>query len=86
MALPSVILRPIDNLMNKQVLHAIASPEVLNVTPLSFEALNQYSGLVLYEALLPQNLNTDPLKLTVEKLNDMGYVFIDMVIIKPYLM
>lgn len=81
MSLPSIVLRPLDNLMNTNVLHTIASPAVLNVTPLTFEALNQYSGLVLYEALLPENLKTDPLKLTVEKVHDLGYVFVDTVVL-----
>ncbi|XP_021705359.1 beta-galactosidase isoform X2 [Aedes aegypti] len=77
MSLPSVILRPVDSLLNKQFLRKIASPEVFNPTPLTFEALNQYSGLVLYEALLPTDLKSDPLKLTVEKVYDLGYVFVD---------
>ncbi|XP_062536479.1 beta-galactosidase-like [Armigeres subalbatus] len=77
MSLPSVVLRPIANLLDKQFLRAIASPEVRNVTPMTFEALNQYSGLVLYEALLPNDLKTDPMKLTVEKVHDLGYVFVD---------
>lgn len=77
MSLPSVVLKPIDSLLNKQFLRKIASPEIQNLTPLTFEALNQYSGLVLYEALLPTNLKSDPMKLTVEKVHDLGYVFVD---------
>lgn len=79
MSLPSVVLKPIDSLLNKQFLRKIASPEIQNLTPLTFEALNQYSGLVLYEALLPTNLKSDPMKLTVEKVHDLGYVFVDTV-------
>ncbi|XP_058467992.1 beta-galactosidase-like isoform X2 [Malaya genurostris] len=77
LSISPVLLEPIDTVLNKNVLQTIASSEVFNVYPLSFEALNQNSGLVLYEATIPENIKTDPLKLTVEKAYDKGYVFID---------
>ncbi|XP_055523433.1 beta-galactosidase-like isoform X1 [Wyeomyia smithii] len=76
-SIPEVTLIPIDSILNRHVLHVVASPKITNTTPLSFEAINQYSGLVLYEASIPANLKTDPMKLTVEKLHDKGYVFVD---------
>lgn len=44
--------------------------------PLSFEALNQYSGLVLYEATLPY-LPADPTDLRVPEIHDRAYVYIN---------
>ncbi|XP_058814094.1 beta-galactosidase-like isoform X2 [Topomyia yanbarensis] len=81
MSIDSIILIPVDTVLNRNVLQAIASPEVFNINPLSFEALNQYSGLVLYEALIPQNIKTDPLKLTVEKACDKAYIFVDSIFV-----
>ncbi|EDS39079.1 beta-galactosidase [Culex quinquefasciatus] len=75
MSLPSVVLKPVDSLLNKMLLSAIGSPAINARDPLTFEAMNQYSGLVLYEAVLPTGLKTDPIKLTVENIHDKGYVY-----------
>ncbi|XP_055616989.1 beta-galactosidase-1-like protein [Toxorhynchites rutilus septentrionalis] len=77
MSLPSVLLTPIGSALNRGILRVIGSPKVTSIYPLTFEALNQYSGIVLYEALLPNNIKTDPMKLTVSKIHDRGYVYID---------
>uniref|UniRef100_A0A8D8CS41 Beta-galactosidase n=3 Tax=Culex pipiens TaxID=7175 RepID=A0A8D8CS41_CULPI len=77
MSLPSVVLKPVDSLLNKMLLSAIGSPAINARDPLTFEAMNQYSGLVLYEAVLPSGLKTDPIKLTVENIHDKGYVYVD---------
>lgn len=79
MSLPSVVLKPVDSLLNKMLLSAIGSPAINARDPLTFEAMNQYSGLVLYEAVLPSGLKTDPIKLTVENIHDKGYVYVDTV-------
>ncbi|XP_055378548.1 beta-galactosidase [Condylostylus longicornis] len=44
--------------------------------PLYFEALDQYSGLVLYETKLPK-IKKDPIVLKVDRIHDRGYVFVD---------
>lgn len=77
MSLPSVVLQVVDNLLNKILLSTIGSPAINARDPQTFEAMNQYSGLVLYEAKLPEGLKTDPMKLTIEKIHDKGYVFVD---------
>lgn len=45
-------------------------------TPLTFEALHQYSGLVLYETDLPE-LEIDPTWMKVGDLRDRALVFVD---------
>lgn len=54
----------------------ISTGNVSAVKPLTFEALNQYSGLVLYEADLPDK-RQDPSILRVNGIRDRGYVYID---------
>lgn len=44
--------------------------------PLSFEALNQYSGMVLYESMLPY-LPADPTDLRIADIHDRAYVYIN---------
>lgn len=46
--------------------------------PLSLEALDQYSGLVLYEADLPR-LRKDPSVLKIDEIHDRAYVYVDRV-------
>ncbi|XP_017848492.1 beta-galactosidase [Drosophila busckii] len=43
----------------------------------TFEALNQYSGLVLYETLLPSHFKRDPSVLHVPGVADRAYVYVD---------
>lgn len=45
--------------------------------PKTFEALDQYSGLVLYETWLPTQFKRDPSILYVQGLADRGYVYVD---------
>lgn len=45
--------------------------------PMTFEALDQYSGLVLYETTLPLHYKRDPSILYVPGLADRGYVYVD---------
>lgn len=50
--------------------------KVTSLRPLTFEALDQYSGLVLYETELP-DLRLDPTEISIEALHDRATVYID---------
>lgn len=50
---------------------------VRSAKPKTFEALNQYSGLVLYESWLPSQFKRDPSILHARGLADRGYVYVD---------
>lgn len=56
----------------------LGSTPVVLLQPTSFEALNQYSGFVLYETTLP-TFSSDPGMLRVNKLHDRAYVYVDRV-------
>ncbi len=49
---------------------------VTSVRPLTFEALDQYSGFVLYETELPI-LRLDPTEILVDSLHDRAMVYVD---------
>lgn len=83
MVLPSIPLVVVGELLSskgRQYLgrddDANISKPIKSVHPLTFEQLNQYSGLVLYETLLP-TITIDPSVLTVGDLRDRAVVFID---------
>lgn len=50
---------------------------ILYENPISFEAINQYSGLVLYETDVPATDKIDPTLLKVNGLRDRALVFLD---------
>uniref|UniRef100_A0AAG5CMF8 Beta-galactosidase n=1 Tax=Anopheles atroparvus TaxID=41427 RepID=A0AAG5CMF8_ANOAO len=77
MALAPITMTRLGSLLDPPVLQHLSEQTVTNKLPMSFEALNQVSGLVLYEALLPEDIKTDPYKLTVQGVHDRGYVFVD---------
>ncbi|XP_058116718.1 beta-galactosidase-like [Anopheles ziemanni] len=77
MKLPSINLMRLGSLLDPPVLQHLSQQIVTNKAPMTLEALNQVSGLVLYETLLPEDIKTDPYKLTVEEVHDRGYVFVD---------
>lgn len=52
------------------------STKVMSSRPLSFEAMNQFSGFVLYETDLPI-LELDPTEIVVNNLHDRALVYID---------
>uniref|UniRef100_A0A182Q5R7 Beta-galactosidase n=1 Tax=Anopheles farauti TaxID=69004 RepID=A0A182Q5R7_9DIPT len=68
--------RYMGNLLDPVVLEHLSARIVTNHLPMTFEALNQISGLVLYEALIPDDIRTDPRKLTVPDVHDRAYVFV----------
>lgn len=55
----------------------LATGVVSATKPKTFEALDQYSGLVLYETLLPAHFKRDPSVLYAPGLADRGYVYVD---------
>lgn len=77
MKLPPVKLTQHGFLTSYEARQALAKYIFTNDRTLSFEALNQHSGFVLYEAEIPTQLRRDPLKLKVTNLRDRAYVHID---------
>lgn len=71
-----MILKPYSTLLDSHSKKILGSPPIYSNTPLSFESINQYSGFVLYETVLP-SYSRDPLALTVERLRDRALVFVD---------
>jgi len=55
---------------------AVGSQPVTSHQPLTFEALNQSFGLVVYETVLGDGPFIDPVLLSVPGLRDRGYVFL----------
>lgn len=77
LAYGNVTLEPIGNLLSQLGRTTLAHGEPIKAAkPLTFEELDQYSGLVLYETELP-HLEIDPTLLTVNELHDRAYVFVD---------
>ncbi|XP_035780656.1 beta-galactosidase-like isoform X2 [Anopheles albimanus] len=77
MKIDPVCLFPLGSLLDPVYREKLTAINVTSNRPLTFEALNQVSGLVLYEALIPDDIRTDPYKLTVEGIHDRAYVFVD---------
>lgn len=78
---PKMTLPPIQMIAKEMLLSPIARRKlgqapIKSRLPLSFEAINQYSGFVLYETILPK-LKYDPSILSIPKLNDRAIVLID---------
>ncbi|XP_039950885.1 beta-galactosidase [Bactrocera tryoni] len=77
LAYGNVTLKPVTNLLSEVGRTTLAKGEpLLAEKPLTFENLDQYSGLVLYETELP-HLEIDPTVLTVNELHDRAFVFVD---------
>lgn len=72
----SVQLAPVFNILSKLGREKLGKPPILSDVPVSFEALNQFSGFVLYEAKIPV-IRRDPSLLTVNKLRDRALVYVD---------
>ncbi|XP_055849553.1 beta-galactosidase isoform X2 [Episyrphus balteatus] len=72
----SIQLKSMGDILSPAGLEALSVKQVTSKLPLSFEELDQYSGLVLYETVLPK-IEIDPTILTVNKLHDRGLVYID---------
>lgn len=76
MTLPSVRMNPKAALLSPVARQKLGKTPVKSRVPMSFEQLDQYSGFVLYEAVLPK-LKFDPSILSVSKLHDRAIVLVD---------
>lgn len=81
--LPSVQLNSIGYLLSEKGRKHLArdhydgtSTKTTSPRPLSFEAMNQFSGFVLYETDLPI-LELDPTELVINSLHDRAMVYVD---------
>ncbi|XP_053682883.1 beta-galactosidase-like [Sabethes cyaneus] len=77
MTLPPVKLNRYGSLMSSEARQALGQYTRSSEKTLSFEALNQHSGLVLYESTIPSGTNRDPLLLQIKNLRDRAYVHVD---------
>ncbi|XP_037913145.1 beta-galactosidase-like isoform X1 [Hermetia illucens] len=80
MSLTAVDLKPIDLLLSESGRRNLVTKSQKARQPASFEELDQFSGLVIYEAQLP-SLEIDPSLLTVNELADRAVVLIDQIFI-----
>lgn len=81
MKLPSVKLMTIGTLLSADGRKYLGTNGIrTNLIPLSFEQLQQFSGLVLYETTLPQ-IDINPTLLTVNKLHDRAHILLDGILI-----
>lgn len=81
LTLPPLKLAPKMRLLSPLARQKLARPGFKSDTPIvTFEHLNQYSGFLLYETVLPK-LQYDPSILEVKNIHDRAIVLIDDVII-----
>lgn len=78
MSLGAVRLQAANILSSNVSRRHMGTPPVYSRSPMTFEALNQYSGLILYEANLPVFVR-DPSTLKIDKIRDRAYVYVDKV-------
>uniref|UniRef100_A0A1B0DPL1 Uncharacterized protein n=1 Tax=Phlebotomus papatasi TaxID=29031 RepID=A0A1B0DPL1_PHLPP len=71
-----VYLTPRQSLLSRNTRRNLCRSPLTSRMPVSFEEIDQNSGLVLYETDLPK-MRRDPSALTIEKLRDRAYVYID---------
>lgn len=74
--LPDVQMKALSVLMDANSRRHLSSYTVYNPVPMTFEALNQYSGFILYETKLPK-VSRDPALLKIDDLRDRAYVFVN---------
>lgn len=77
MKLPSVKLNRYGTLLSEEARQALAKYSLRAERTVGFEALNQHSGLVVYETDIPKSLKRDPMNLKVNNLRDRAYVHLD---------
>lgn len=76
MTLPSLKMNPIDTILSPNGRNFLGARPIQSNTLLTFEQLNQFSGFVLYETMLPA-LSRDPSNLIVTSLRDRALIYID---------
>lgn len=76
MSLYPIQLKPSITLLSELGRKNLGTTPIFSVKPLTFEAINQYSGFVLYETTIPR-IKIDPCNLIVEKLRDRAHIFVD---------
>lgn len=72
----TIELKPLADLLSPFGLEVLTKKQEISKLPKSFEELDQFSGLVLYETVLPKQ-EIDPTVLTVNKLHDRAFVYVD---------
>ncbi|XP_058455851.1 beta-galactosidase-like isoform X2 [Malaya genurostris] len=77
MKIPPVELSARGCLLSNTAREILAKYTVFNEHALGFEALNQHSGFILYEADIPKEYTRDPLALHINKLHDRAYVHVN---------
>lgn len=80
MALPSVQLTHKARFLSPIARRKLGRKPIKSQTLLTFEGIDQNSGFVLYEAVLPET-HIDPIVFSIPKLRDRAIVLIDDVII-----
>lgn len=76
MSLGAVQLQPVNILLSNICRQYLGTTPVYNPSPMTFEALNQNHGLVLYEADLPVFVR-DPSILRINGIRDRAYIYVD---------
>jgi len=74
--LPNINLKPQATLLDSTGRKFLANYTRFSETPMSFEALDQYSGFVLYETKLPYS-QRDPVMLKFGDLRDRAYIYVN---------
>lgn len=78
MEIGAVRLQPVNILSSNVTRKHMGTTPVHSRSPMTFEALNQISGLVLYETNLPR-FSRDPSTLKIDNLKDRAYIYVDRV-------
>lgn len=83
MSIDPINLNPVSVILSSDGRHNLGTPPIVSSQPLTFEALDQNSGLVLYETILPDasDITRDPALLKIDKLRDRALIYIDRIFI-----
>jgi beta-galactosidase len=74
--LPNVVLKPVSTLLDSLGRKHLATYTKSSEKPMTFEALDQNSGFVLYETTLPKTTR-DPSLLKLSDLRDRAYIYVN---------
>lgn len=75
-AYPAITMRPVSNLFSATARNLLTRETRVSSVPLTFEAMNQFSGFLLYETDLPE-FEIDPTVLTINGLADRALIYLD---------